>query len=71
MDPENYVPIVLTMLLLANKFAGKSLDMPQTLMDSLMPVNIKQVEEKGMDLVVFQDNSLVQTLGAVDINFSK
>ena len=71
LSPESYIPVILSMVLLSNKFVGKPLDLPQTYIDSLMPVNLRQVESRGVDMVPYQSNALVQTLSSVNIDFSR
>lgn len=58
LGPEAYFPIILAMIMLAKKYAGKTLDSPIKYVDSLLPINAVSLAE-GENALIVPENSLV------------
>ena len=67
LGPEVYMPIMLAVLLISNKYIGKKLNQPITYIDSFLPMNAKQIASHA--LMPITGSNIVLQHADIDLNF--
>lgn len=71
LEPDAYIPLLLGMVMLSQKYAGKTLDdMPLKLVDSLLKVNILSPAREDLALAVPSTSALVTAHEAFTLDFT-
>lgn len=72
LDPDAYIPLVVSMVLLARKYAGTDLSgLPLKYVDSLMPINLLDPAPGAGGLVVHKDSGLTMNHQQFHIAFDR
>lgn len=65
-----YLPLIIAMIMINNQYMGEELDIDVKYVDSLLPVNIKQISKTNNKIMIVNDNSkLLQNHTTVDLSF--
>lgn len=58
LEPEVYIPLLLSMVFVVKKFSGKELEKDVAYIDSMLPQNLPALTEDSTELVVIQNTGL-------------
>lgn len=66
-----YLPIVIAMLMINNQYANTTIDSEVIYLNSLLPTNIKTIENTDKDLAIIRNSDIVKNHESIDLSFDK
>lgn len=71
LGPDAYMPLILAMVMLNQKYVGRVLDdLPLTYVDSLLPVNLKYIEPGSQVLMIPSDSAIALSHREFHLDFT-
>lgn len=64
-----YLPIIIAMLMINNQYVGTIFDMEVKYVDSLLPINLKELPVNNKEIMIIGNSNLIKHHESVDLSF--